>query len=69
MILRANDHSIETYLTVYIYWLQLNIFCMHLFLVVVVVVAVAAVVVVVIINLLAPVLFFLISAHLYIKCE
>ena len=55
MILRANDHSIETYLTVYIYWLQLNIFCMHLFLVVVVV---AVAVVVVIINLLAPVLFF-----------
>ena len=47
MILRANDHSIETYLTVYIYGLQFNIFCMHLF-VVVLVVAVVVVVIIII---------------------
>ena len=38
MIFRANDHSIETFLTVYIYGLQLNIFCIHLFLVIIIII-------------------------------
>ena len=29
MVLRVDYHSIETYWTVCVYWLQLHIFCVH----------------------------------------
>jgi len=66
VILRANDHSIETYLPVHIYWLQLNIFRMHLFLVIIITIIVIVIVIFILditINFLMKLVTTSVTAH------